>query len=140
MIGNFGKIKTVSMLVLVLGVVCLTDAFPEKQVDLLIVNGSLPVSANQTGNGNLSGDDGQLVGNDSDTKPESDDGIPDTFDFVLVILFVILLAGISIGTILYFRRRSIKNVEWEEEEEWTDEDYDDDEPIPEEGKVDSGNL
>ncbi len=140
MIGNFGKIKTVSMLVLVLGVVCLTGAFPEKQVDLLIVNGSLSVSANQTGNGNLSGDDGQLVGNDSDTKPESDDGIPETFDFVLVILFVILLAGISIGTILFFRRRSIKNVEWEDEEEWTDEDYDDDEPIPEEGKVDSGNL
>jgi hypothetical protein len=140
MFGNFGKMITIVLVVIIIGTASQFVSAAGKMSAVRVVNGSSSPSTNQTNNENATGDDGLVVGNHSDTKPESDDGIPDTLDLVLVILFVILLAAISIGTILFFRRRSIKEVQWEDDEEWTDDDYDDEEPIPEEGRVDSGNL
>ena len=132
--------NVITILTLVAGSLIVAETISQDEEIILFTNGSISDNANKTDDANSTVGEGQVMGNDQDTRPESDKGIVENIDLILVILFVFFLAGISISIILFFRRRSYKEVEWEEEEELNDEDPDDDVLLPEEGYVGSGHL
>jgi hypothetical protein len=83
----------------------------------------------------------QPLASDNGTKPESDEGIMDYWFFIAGFSFILIILILAIFIYIILSRMNIRSVNWEDDmiddidNEWLDE-----ETIPEEGYVSGGHL